>query len=430
MASFSVQNFGCRVNQAEAFAWTEAFRKGGLRFEDDWSRSDLVLVNSCTLTSRADRDVKKFIRRVSRTNPRARLVVTGCYAERAAEDIAKMPQVYLVLPNSEKRGLPERVLSLMGGPGTEADEGLAATDAGSFRARALLKVQDGCDNACTFCIIPTVRGRSASLGADEVLACVRNLVGHGYREIVLAGIHLSSYGEDQRPKGSLLGLLREVEGVEGLGRVRLSSLDPGRTERELLAHVAGNPKICQHFHLSLQHASERVLLEMGRAVGPGMYGAILSELRERSPEASLGADIIVGFPGETDADFAVLEDFFRRSPLTYVHVFLYSPRAGTPAARKPQVPDRVKRERSLVLRRLSAEKNRRFRESFVGSALDAVVIRNGRDAGSGTAVGAELLTGNYFKVSVASCPAPEREIVRVRIGRVLPRSTEGFVEAS
>jgi threonylcarbamoyladenosine tRNA methylthiotransferase MtaB len=425
MSSFAIQNFGCRVNQAEAFAWAEAFRNGGLRFDEHWGRSDLVLINSCTLTSRADQDVKKFIKKISRENPQARLVVTGCYAEGAREEIEKIPQVLLVLPNSEKRGLPERVLSLIGRPATGGRP--AAAEEAPFRSRALIKVQDGCNNRCTFCIIPSVRGRSASVGADEVLARVQNLVAHGYREIVLAGIHLSSYGEDREPKGSLLGLLREIEKVEGLGRVRLSSLDPRRMDRALLAHIAGNPKICQHFHLSLQHAAERVLKEMGRAVSPDAYQSILSELRQRSPESSLGADVIVGFPGETDEDFARLEDFLRRSPLTYFHVFPYSPRAGTPAAARPQVPDRVKRGRSLALRRLSAEKNYRFRESFAGKGQDAVVIRtnpgrSGRNGGR-----AEVLTGNYIKVSVPFCTAPAREMVRVRIDRVLPRLTEGEV---
>jgi threonylcarbamoyladenosine tRNA methylthiotransferase MtaB len=435
MLSFSIQNFGCRVNQAEAFAWIEAVEKGGLRYEDDWGRSDLVLINSCTLTSRADRDARKFINRVSRENPGARLVVTGCWAEGAREEIAKIPQVLLVLRNNEKDRLPEKVLSLVARPAPEAgEEPPAGGEAQAcFRARAPLKIQDGCDNRCTFCIIPSVRGRSVSLGPDEVLARVRDLVGRGYREIVLSGIHLSSYGRDREPRGSLLELLRNVEDVEGLGRLRLSSLDPRRTDAALLKHIAGNPKVCQHFHFSLQHSSERVLREMGRSVRPAIYRSILSDLRKRSPEASLGADVIVGFPGETGEDFAGLEDFLEDSPLTYFHVFSYSPRAGTPAAARPQVPERVKRERSLVLRRLSGEKNLRFRETFAGKTLDAVVIRKGRgrgDLAAGAADGAEVLTGNYFMVSVPSCPVPKREIVRVRVGRALPRSMEGSVEVS
>jgi threonylcarbamoyladenosine tRNA methylthiotransferase MtaB len=423
MPSFSIQNFGCRVNQAEAFAWAEAFRKGGLRLEDDAVRSDLVLVNSCTLTGRADRDVRKFIQKISRQNPEAKLVVTGCYAERAPAEIGKLPQVRLVISNSEKSGLPEKVLALVGMAGSDkrAEPGMAgpADSVPFFRSRALLKVQDGCDNRCTFCIIPNVRGRSVSRGEDDVLASVRNLVRAGYREVVLAGIHLSSYGVDLEPRDSLLGLLRVIDEVEGLGRVRLSSLDPRRTDGSLVAHIAGNPKVCQHFHLSLQHASERVLEKMGRPAGPEVYQSILSDLRGRSPEASLGADVIVGFPGETDDDFALLEEFLLGSPLTYFHVFSYSPREETPAAARPQIPERIKKERSLALRKLSAEKNLRFRASFLGRELEAVVIGR-RDF-------TELLTGNYIKVLVPSCLALRREIVRVRITRVSPCSTEGEV---
>jgi threonylcarbamoyladenosine tRNA methylthiotransferase MtaB len=426
MPSFAIRNFGCRVNQAEAFGWAETFREAGLRHEDDWGRSDLVLVNSCTLTGRADRDVRKFIRKVSRENPGARLVVTSCFAERAQAEVEGMPQVILVLPNAEKPGLPERVLSLLGGPARGAGEDPAGSGA-PFRSRAHLKVQDGCDNRCAFCVIPSVRGKSTSLGEEEVVARVRHLVGHGFREIVLAGIHLSSYGENRVPPGSLLGLLRELEKVEGLGRLRLSSLDPRRTDEALLEHVARNPKICQHFHFSLQHASGRVLRDMGRDGGAEACLSLLSALRERSPDASLGADVITGFPGETEGDFACLRDFLRGSPLTYFHVFSYSRRAGTPAADRPQVPGSLKKLRSLALRRLSLETDHGFRSSFAGRVMEAVVIRPGAGRRAARGGGTEVLTGNAIRVTVPSCPAPARDIVRVRIDRVFPHATEGSI---
>jgi len=309
----------------------------------------------------------------------------------------------------------------------------------SYRARALVKVQDGCDNRCTFCVIPSVRGRSASASADDVVACVRNLSSHGYREIVLAGIHLSSWGEDLEPKASLTELLRRITVVEGLGRVRLSSLDPSGMDEPFIEYVTRNPKICRHFHLSLQHASERLLRKMGRAVGAGLdaYASILGCLRRLAPDAALGADIIVGFPEETEEDFAVLEDFLRLSPLTYFHVFSYSPRRGTAAAGRSQVPDSLKKARSQRLRRLSAEKSLRFRETFLGKDLEAVVIGEAarrRPEGQGgfgspgnRLAATEVLTGNYIKVMVPSCLAAEREFVRVRIAEVTSWSTEGLV---
>jgi threonylcarbamoyladenosine tRNA methylthiotransferase MtaB len=422
MPTFSIQNFGCRVNQAEAFAWAETLREGGLRLEPDWAKSDLLLVNSCSLTSRAERDVRKFIQRVGRENPGARLVVTGCTAQHIREEIGRHPQVLFVLANSEKEGLAERVLSLVGRPAPrEKRSGVTADESeASFRSRALLKVQDGCDNACAFCIIPCLRGRSVSVAPGEVAVSARRLVDQGYREIVLAGIHLSSYGADLVPKESLLELLRRIEEVRGLGRLRLSSLDPRRTGEALIDHIAANPKVCQHFHLSLQHASPRILEKMGRPDEPELYGSRLSALRQKSPEAALGADIIVGFPEETGEDFALLEDFLEKSPLTYLHVFSYSPRPGTRAAERPRVPDRVIKERSRALRRLSAEKNGRFRRSFAGKVLEGVVVRREGE-------GAEVVTENYLKVHVPRCPAPKREIVRVRITCVSPDFMEGEV---
>jgi threonylcarbamoyladenosine tRNA methylthiotransferase MtaB len=418
MPSFSVRNFGCRVNRAEAFAWAETFREKGFRLEENGGGSDVVLVNSCTLTGRADRDVRRFIRKTARDNPGTRIVVTGCYAERAPAEISGMPNVVAVLPNSVKARLPERVMEIVGGE--RARIGAAQEAAVPFRARAFLKIQDGCDNRCAFCVIPSVRGKSVSVGPDEVEARVRKLAGRGFREIVLAGIHLSSYGEDFEPPGTLLGLLRELEGIPGLGRVRLSSLDPGKTDGALVEHIAANPKICQHFHLSLQHASARLLRLMGRAVDPGTCERILRELRTRSPEVALGADIIVGFPGETATDFGELRSFLAGSPLTYFHVFSYSPRPGTPAEGRPGVPANVVRDRATELRRLAAEKDFRFRGQFEGRELEAAVIH----ASEG---GAELLTGNAIRVFAPSCRAPKCELVRVAIGRVLPRRTEGEV---
>jgi threonylcarbamoyladenosine tRNA methylthiotransferase MtaB len=418
MLSLSVRNFGCRVNRAEAFAWAEAFRERGLRLEENGGGSDIVLINSCTLTGRADRDVRRFIRKTARDNPGTRIVVTGCYAERAPAEIAGMPNVVAVLPNSAKARLPERVMEIVGGEGARMR---AAREAEvPFRARAFLKIQDGCDNRCAFCVIPSVRGKSASVSPVEVVSRVRKLAGRGFREIVLAGIHLSSYGEDFEPPGTLLGLLRELEGIPELGRVRLSSLDPGKTDGALVEHIAANSKICQHFHLSLQHASTRLLRLMGRAVESGTCERILGELRTRSPEAALGADIIVGFPGETAAEFDELRSFLAGSPLTYFHVFSYSPRPGTPAASRPGIAAGVVRERAIELRRLAAEKDFLFRGQFEGRELEAVVIHASER-------GAELLTGNAIRVFAPSCRAPKCELVRVAIGRVLSRRTEGEV---
>ena len=412
MASFFIQNFGCRVNQAEAFSWAEELEHGGMRLEKDPARADWVIVNTCTLTSAADRDVRKFIRRVPRTNPAAKLVITGCSVEAGRlHDEARGADV-LFLKNVDKKELPGRILSRMG----NMDRGSAVRT--SFRARALLKVQDGCDRHCAFCVIPSVRGPSRSVRRSEVLARARGLIARDFREIVLCGIHLSSYGRDLDPPGSLAGLIRALLELEGIGKLRLSSLDPRGLDEELIRLVTENAGICPHFHLSLQHGSDRILKRMGRGPGSAVYKRILERLRESSTAAALGADIIVGFPGEEEEDFDELCDFLAGSPLDYLHVFSYSPRPGTPAAGWPQISGPEKRRRSSLLRTFSAARRSSFRQRFTGQDLDAIVVRTN---GSG----AELLTSNYIRVCVRSSSVRPGGEVRVKITRVEEEWTGG-----
>jgi len=412
MTSFSIQTFGCRVNQAEAFWWTDVLQKKGLKFEKDLLQSDLVVINSCTLTSRADSDTRRFIKRMSRLNPTAKLIVTGCYAERTPEELKRMPQVWQVFSNAEKKAITGEIISLARPKAVESTL--------AFRSRALVKVQDGCDFRCTFCIIPSVRGQSVSTGKREILSRVRELAARGFKEIVLTGIHLSCYGFDLKPRSSLLELLREITSIEELSRVRLSSLDPRLLNPSLMEFITASEKICPHFHLSLQSGADEVLRRMGRKVKTEDYRGMLSLLREKSPCASLGADIIAGFPGESDEDFEQTNHFLEQSPLTYFHVFSYSPRPGTAAASLPQINGRVKKERAALLRSLSREKNAGFRRLFLVKECDAVVVRkeNTQD---------EVLTSNYFRVSVPSSFQDEKEEVKVRITEVDERETKGQI---
>lgn len=412
MRSFSIQSFGCRVNQAEAFLWADELQKHGWKNEKDFFHSDLILVNSCTLTRRADSDVRKFIRNASRMNPKVRLIVTGCYVERAPEEFKDLPQVWRIFSNEEKKDLLQNILSCVSPQSSKSVL--------PFRSRALVKIQDGCNFRCTFCIVPKVRGRSVSVKKEEILAQINRFINQGFREVILTGIHLCSYGLDLGPKSSLIDLIREIEGLKGLGNVRLSSLDPRFLNFPLLEHITKSRKICSHFHLSLQHGSDEVLRRMGRKIEVDHYREILAHLRRNSTHASVGADIIVGFPGEEEEDFEKTYQFLENSPLTYFHVFSYSPRPWTPAASWPQVDERVKKERSTRLRKLARKKNVEFRKLFLGKECKAIVIKKGKD-------GARVLTSNYLKVSVPSCLSEEREEVRVKITEVDSKETKGKI---
>jgi threonylcarbamoyladenosine tRNA methylthiotransferase MtaB len=412
MTSFSIQSFGCRVNQAEAFAWANTLQSHGLDYQSDPLRSDIVLVNTCTLTSRADRDVRHFLNKMGRFNPQARLVLTGCYSERFLDDFRKSPQVWQVFRNEEKDDLPNRILV-----GLESRKKKYIKP---FRSRALVKIQDGCDFRCSFCIIPEVRGKSVSLPREKIIAQVREYASQGYKEIVLTGIHLCSYGSGRPKEDSLVGLLRSLEKIEGLGWIRLSSLDPRFLDQEMCDYIALSPIVCPHFHISLQHGSDDVLRRMGRKIKVAEYRRILEDLHQKRQGVALGADLIVGFPGETERDFERMYDFLERSPLAYFHVFSYSSRPGTPAASWKQVEDGIKKERATRLRELSKRKNMHFRQGLIGDVWDAVVIK--REGGI-----ARVLTSNYVKVHVPSCPAKEKDRARIKITEARESITRGRV---
>jgi len=417
MTSFSIWNFGCRVNQAESFDWTVEFQRLGWRFEEEASRGDVVILNTCTLTSRADRDARKTIRKISRENPGARILVTGCLAERDPRGLEAIPGVWRVVPNTAKAGLLDLISSMIGPEKGPAPGGLPPA---SYRSRALVKIQDGCDMACRFCVIPSVRGRSASRPVAEVLDRVERWVSEGFREIVLAGIHLCSYGRDLSPRSSLLELLRRIDLLAGDFRVRLTSLDPRLLPAPLIEHLSASPRIAPHFHLSLQSGSDRILAAMGRGSTAAGYRALAADFAARAPEANFGADVIVGFPGETEDDFRATVSLIEDIPLRYVHVFSYSPRPGTNAAEDRPVDSARVKERAARLRRLSRLKNLEYRRRFLGRVLDGVIIRRKRG-------GLEVLTPNYLAVAVPGAGVSEGSAVRVRIVRVGERNTEGEI---
>ncbi len=431
MRRFFVQNFGCRASQADGAAIEGLLRERGLDAALDAAAGDLVIVNTCTVTSAADEDARKAIHRLHRENPGARIIVTGCYAQRSPEELARVPGVALVLGNTHKDQVGRAVDALAGredyhGEILVGDIGQQASflsapveDASGDRTRPNLKIQDGCNNPCAFCIIPAVRGPSRSMPEEEVLRQVRALAAR-YAEVVLTGINLGRWGRERgfaAPR-RLHDLLRRILAETGVQRLRISSVEPMDWTDELFELMASSPRIAPHVHMPLQSGSDAVLRRMKRRYRTRHYEDRILRAARLMPEAAFGADVMTGFPGETDSEFQQTLEFVSRMPFTYLHVFTYSERPGTPAASMPgRVSWEARKERTRELRRLAAEKNLAFRRRFAGRTLSAVTLDNGK-----------ALTGHYLQVDLAR-PRPANEIVEIRIGALSPAglAEEGFL---
>jgi threonylcarbamoyladenosine tRNA methylthiotransferase MtaB len=391
--SFHIANFGCRASQSEGAAIQDELLGAGATVATTPYDASVVVVNSCTVTDEADRDVRHLIRRIATRRPETRIIVTGCYAQRAPDELAAMPGVEYVVGNSHKPLVGRLTLNVLDEDFTSTgraevfcsdifleQELQPRTHSGSGgRTRAIVKVQDGCNANCSFCIIPSVRGRSRSMAPDMVLAEVRSLVERGYKEIVLSGIHLGTYGRDLDSPTSLLALVhRMLAEIPDLARVRLSSIEPLEVTPDIVSLVAGEPRLAHHFHIPLQSGSRRILREMRRPYTPSYYSNLAQTIRARIEDAAIGADVMVGFPGETDDEFSETFKLIEASPLTYLHVFPYSPRPGTPAADiASPVPSHVAQFRAKTLRRLIANKNEAFRSSLIGRDLEVLVLNSG-----------------------------------------------------
>lgn len=420
MKSFFVQNFGCRATQADGAALESLLAHRGFEPSAERSGADLVVLNTCTVTAAADDDARQTIRRVRRENPAVRILVTGCYAQRAPEEVAALPGVEWVVGNSHKTHIAELVSigdqpelpdhgNIHVGDIFAEHEFLSAPveDAAGDRTRPNLKIQDGCNNRCSFCVIPYVRGRSRSLPAAAVVEQVRSLAAR-YREIVLSGINLGRWGREPGGSMRLAGLVRVLLAETQVERLRLSSIEPMDLGDDLLELMASSPRIAKHVHAPLQTGSDRILRRMHRKYRPRHYADRILKARALMPDAAIGADVMVGFPGETEADFEDNRRFIEQLPFTYLHVFTYSARPGTLAASAAeQVPAAERKRRSRELRQLAAARNLAFRRSMTGRTLSAVTLEEERVA----------LTGNYLKVELAAPRQPNR-IVDLSIGGV------------
>ena len=415
MPRFFVQNFGCRATQADGAALEAQLTARGLESAAERRAADFVILNTCTVTATADEDVRQAVRRVHRENPSSRILVTGCYAQRAPEELAALAGVEWVVGNSHKTEIADLLAGapyhgqILVGDIFERRDFLTAPvmDAAADRTRPNLKIQDGCNNRCSFCIIPFVRGRSRSAPATQVVEQVRALAAR-YREIVLSGINLGRWGREPGGAMRIAGLIRRLLAETEVQRLRLSSVEPMDFSDDLLGLMAESPRIAKHVHAPLQSGCDRTLRRMHRKYRPRHYADRIAKARALMPDAAIGADVMAGFPGETAADFEESRAFIDSLPFTYLHVFTYSERPGTPAAADAgAVPMPVRKERNRVLRELAARKNRVFRESMVGRTLSAVTLNEPGSA----------LTGNYLKVELASPREPNR-IVDLRIGGI------------
>ncbi len=408
---YSVLTFGCRVNQADSLRVEEDLRARGCEAASGPDAADLVIVNTCSVTATADQGARQVIRRVARANPAARIVVTGCYATRQPGEAGSLPGVIRLVPNDRKDtlvvdlaaditlGTADRFGNGDGPCGAAIAPGVAG------RTAFTLRVQTGCEQACSYCIIPTTRGRGRSLPVDEVCREVTRVAAAGFKEIELTGVHLGSYGRDLPRPTSLIALLRALDSLDADVRFRISSLEPMDCPRELVDLVAAGGPFEPHFHLPLQHASDRMLRAMSRPYTLGDYRALVDDIRARLPDASIGSDVIVGFPGETRADVAALEAYLSGSPLTHVHVFPYSDRPGTAASTMTdKVPGMEVRARGQAVRAIASALTRRFRASQLGTVRPGLTLEDG----------SLVVTDNYLKLRIP--PGLTRnQRVRVRV---------------
>jgi threonylcarbamoyladenosine tRNA methylthiotransferase MtaB len=444
MATFFIENFGCRATAADAASLRRSLRVSGLQMLDEYAAADVVVLNTCTVTAAADSQARDAIRKIHRTNPSARIVVTGCYAQRAPEELAALAGVSWVIGNSHQTEIPrviregltpgaeslaapagasqapskdfiplaqldDEAMSLARGPAkiltgdifTQTSVQIAPIEGAEGipgdRTRPILKIQDGCNNRCSYCVIPFVRGRSRSLPPNVVIAEVQRLVVTGAKEVVLSGINLGAYGRDLVPRVQLAQVVRRILDETALEQLRFSSIEPQDVTEEFIVLVAASPRIAQHFHVPLQSGSNRILRAMHRWYRAEHYAERIKLIRSTLPDAAVGADVIAGFPGETDEDFRATFEFIERLPFTYLHVFSFSARPGTQAADLGvPVLAGIARERTRALRALGQQKAAAFRNLQAGRSLRALTLKRGGDTWT------EALTGNYLKVRVAS----------------------------
>lgn len=428
-ASFAL---GCKVNQYESEAIAELFAEKGYEIVGIDEEADVYVINTCTVTNFGDKKSRQLIRKVKRQNENAIVAVVGCYAQTAPQELMKVEGVNLVIGTKDRAQIVEMVENYDISRGVENHvtdimkervfEPLSIQKLAN-RTRAYLKIQDGCSQYCSYCIIPYARGPIRSREPQEVLTEVKRLADNGFKEVVLTGIHVASYGKDRRDT-SLLEILRQVHEVEGIERIRFSSIEPNVVTEEFAQAMAELPKVCDHFHLSLQSGCDKTLKEMNRKYDTEKYRQAAATLRKYLPHVALTTDIIVGFPGETEEDFQASYDFAKEVGFAKIHVFPYSPKRGTPAAaRKDQLPNAVKSQRSHKLIELSDKMAADFLREYIGQDVEVLYERAVEDGIY------EGHTTNYIKVRGRSEKDLTNQICKTHITQAETEELFGEVDA-
>ena len=431
MKKVAFYTLGCKVNQYETEAMLELFEKEGYEKAETEDYADVYVINTCTVTHMSDRKSRQYIRRMKKKNPDAIIAVVGCYSQVSPEEILSIDEVNLVMGTNDRKKIVEEVKKIDASRKISTVDDIMKVKAfeeieinkTNGKTRAFLKIQDGCDRYCSYCIIPYARGRVRSRDLESIVKEVENLAANGYKEVVLTGIHVASYGKDIKETDiKLLDVIKQINNIEGIERIRLSSVEPILFTDEFVEAVSAMDKVCPHYHLSLQSGCDETLKRMKRRYTTEEYKTIVDRLRAAIPNVSITTDVIVGFPGETNEEFDKTYEFLKDIELTHMHIFKYSPRKGTPAATmENQVDPSTKHERSEKLLQLNEENFKKFGQKMLDKEFNVLFEQKVGDNKF------EGLTENYVKVIVESDKDLSEQILKVKITDVKNEFLEGIL---
>lgn len=431
MKKVAFYTLGCKVNQYETEAMLELFEKEGYEKAETEDYADVYVINTCTVTHMSDRKSRQYIRRMKKKNPDAIIAVVGCYSQVSPEEILSIDEVNLVMGTNDRKKIVEEVKKIDASRKVSTVDDIMKVKAfeeieinkTNGKTRAFMKIQDGCDRYCSYCIIPYARGRVRSRDLESIVKEVENLASNGYKEVVLTGIHVASYGKDIKDSDiKLLDVIKQINDIEGIERIRLSSVEPILFTDEFVEAVSTMDKVCPHYHLSLQSGCDETLKRMKRRYTTEEYKAIVDRLRAAIPNVSITTDVIVGFPGETNEEFDKTYEFLKDIELTHMHVFKYSPRKGTPAATmENQVDPSTKHDRSEKLLQLNEENFNKFGQKILDKEFNVLFEQKVGDNKY------EGLTENYVKVIVESDNDISEQILKVKIKDVKNEFLEGIL---